>query len=94
MSALVGARDTQQNGFNRALDTKRNIGSLVKPIYMTAFESGLYNLGTLVDDEPMEISDSSGHTWSPSNTTKPFAEKYRCLWPLTKVSICQRLRLA
>ena len=73
ISALVGARDTQQNGFNRALDTKRNIGSLVKPaIYMTAFESGQYNLGTLVDDEPMEISDSSGHTWSPSNYDQTF----------------------
>lgn len=79
VSALVGARDSDFNGFNRALDTKRNIGSLVKPaIYMTAFESGKYTLGSLVDDEPMEISDEAGHTWSPSN----FDQKFRGKMPL------------
>lgn len=79
VSALVGARDSDFNGFNRALDTKRNIGSLIKPaIYMTAFESGKYTLGSLVDDEPMEISNESGHTWSPSN----FDQKFRGKMPL------------
>ena len=81
VSALVGARDSQFKGFNRALDTKRNIGSLVKPaIYLTAFESGRYTLGSQVDDAPMEVSDESGHTWSPSN----FDKKFRGKLPLYK----------
>ncbi|MDE3271602.1 penicillin-binding protein 1B [Pseudoalteromonas sp. G4] len=84
VSALVGARDSDFNGFNRALDTKRNIGSLVKPaIYMTAFESGKYTLGSLVDDEPMEISDEAGHTWSPSN----FDQRFRGKMPLYQAFI-------
>ena len=45
VSALVAGRDVRYSGFNRVLDTKRNIGSLVKPaVYLTALQSPNYNL--------------------------------------------------
>ena len=38
--ALIGDRNKSHNAFNRALDAKRQIGSLVKPaVYMTALNS-------------------------------------------------------
>lgn len=68
ISALVGGRNHDFNGFNRALDAKRNIGSLIKPaIYITAFETGQYDLGTLVNDSPLQVTTDTGETWSPSN---------------------------
>ena len=39
IQALVGGRDARYAGYNRALDAKRPIGSLAKPIvYLTALE--------------------------------------------------------
>jgi len=67
--ALTSDRDTDYAGFNRALDAKRSIGSLVKPaVYLTAFEqSSRYTLMTTVPDSPLTIIDDSGKKWSPGN---------------------------
>lgn len=49
--ALVGGADVRSAGFNRVLDAKRAIGSLVKPaVYMTALKQGKYQWSSLVDD--------------------------------------------
>src|SRR3546814_19816968 len=54
--ALVGGRDVRFPGFNRALDSRRSIGSLAKPfVYLTALEHPApYNLESLIDDQPIE----------------------------------------
>ena len=67
--ALTSDRDTDYAGFNRALDAKRSIGSLVKPaVYLTAFEqSNRYTLMSTVADSPLTIIDDSGKKWSPGN---------------------------
>ncbi|NOU52090.1 penicillin-binding protein 1B [Pseudoalteromonas sp. JBTF-M23] len=79
VSALVAGRDVRFSGFNRVLDTKRNIGSLVKPaIYLTALEKPKYNLGTLLEDGPLQVTDESGDVWRPEN----FDHKYRGVLPL------------
>ena len=51
--AVVGGRDMGSDGFNRALDARRPIGSLVKPaVYLTAIETGRYNAATMIEDAP------------------------------------------
>lgn len=69
--AIVGSRNVGYDGFNRALDARRPIGSLVKPfIYLTALESGRYNAATVVQDVPVSIKLVNGKFWQPENFTR------------------------
>jgi penicillin-binding protein 1B len=66
--AVVGGRDLGSDGFNRALDARRPIGSLVKPaVYLTAIETGRYNAATIIQDVPVELKLSDGSVWAPQN---------------------------
>jgi len=66
--ALVGGRRTGFDGFNRALDARRQIGSLVKPVvHLAALERGRYSLATQIDDVPVTLELDGGRTWSPKN---------------------------
>ena len=62
--AVVGGRRAGFDGFNRALDAKRPIGSLAKPlVYLAALETGRYTPATVIPDEPVEIKLPNGDTW-------------------------------
>jgi penicillin-binding protein 1B len=66
--AVVGGREAGTGGFNRALDARRPIGSLVKPaVYLTAIETGRYTAASLIEDAPVEMKLSDGSTWAPQN---------------------------
>lgn len=67
--ALVAGRKTRFAGFNRALDAKRPVGSLMKPVvYLTALQSPeRYNLASLVDDSPVTVTAEDGEAWTPAN---------------------------
>jgi penicillin-binding protein 1B len=66
--AVVGGRDIGTDGFNRALDARRPIGSLVKPaVYLTALETGRYNAATVIEDAPIELKLGDGSVWAPQN---------------------------
>ena len=69
VTALIGGRDAQFAGFNRALDAKRPVGSLIKPaVYLAALERpARWGLGSLLDDSPIELEDEQGKVWSPRN---------------------------
>jgi penicillin-binding protein 1B len=68
--AVVGGRRVGYNGFDRALDAARPIGSLVKPfVYLAALESKRFTAATVIDDAPIEIKLSGGKTWKPENFT-------------------------
>jgi penicillin-binding protein 1B len=66
--AVVGGREAGTGGFNRALDARRPIGSLVKPaVYLTAIETGRYTAASLIEDAPVEMKLADGSTWAPQN---------------------------
>ena len=70
--ALIGGRNYDMNQFNRALNSKRQIGSLIKPIvYATAFEPSLSNQNitpaTLVSDTRFVLKRRFSDDWSPRN---------------------------
>ncbi len=67
--AMVGDRDASYAGYNRALDARRQIGSLVKPaVYLTALEHpGLYHPSALIDDSPLTVDLDNGQSWQPKN---------------------------
>jgi len=71
--ALAGGRQAGFAGFNRALDAKRHVGSLIKPaVYLTALEqSDRYNLASLIDDELLEYEQYDG-LWRPQNYDRVF----------------------
>jgi penicillin-binding protein 1B len=69
--AVLGDKDPRFSGFNRALDAKRPIGSLIKPfVYLTALEiPQTYNLATTISDEPVSYK-SGGKWWAPQNADR------------------------
>lgn len=65
--AIVGDRKSRFDGFNRALDAYRPIGSLVKPaLYLSALESG-YTLISPLNDRSVKLQQPDGSFWEPQN---------------------------
>ncbi|WP_425491338.1 penicillin-binding protein 1B [Frateuria soli] len=67
--AVVGSKTPGDPGFNRALDARRPIGSLIKPfVYLVALtDPARWNLGTPLDDSPIMLRQPNGKTWMPQN---------------------------
>ncbi len=67
--ASVGGRDPGYAGFDRTLDMKRPIGSMVKPAYYLAAlaHPRIYNLLTPLDDSELELELPNGDVWTPRN---------------------------
>lgn len=67
--ALVAGRDPRFAGFNRALDARRPIGSLIKPfIYLTALaQPERYTLISPVQDTRFSLVFDDGRRWEPRN---------------------------
>jgi len=84
--SIVGGRYTDYAGFNRALDAKRSIGSLIKPaIYLTALEQAAdYNLATHLKDEPIKLKSTYGKMWEPQNSDKKFRGEVPLLTALSR----------
>ena len=69
IKALLGGRSEEAGGFNRALDAKRQIGSLIKPfVYMTALANAArFNVATELSDAPHSWQGAHGKMWTPQN---------------------------
>ncbi|MCW8090976.1 penicillin-binding protein 1B [Alteromonas sp. ASW11-130] len=83
--AIVGGKDTAFKGFNRALDARRQIGSLIKPaVYLTALEDPTtFNLASPLDDKPITLKSTGGKMWSPKNEDKKFRGQVSLIHALT-----------
>lgn len=83
---LIGDRNTEFQGFNRALDARRAIGSIIKPaVYLTALElAESYNLATPLKDEPIKLKSSFGNFWEPKNADKKYRGQVPLLTALSK----------
>jgi penicillin-binding protein 1A len=70
--ALVGGRDYERTGFNRAVSARRQPGSAFKPfVYAAAMGAG-FTPASLVDDEPVSI-EIGNDIWTPAN----YGDEYR-----------------
>ena len=67
--AVVGGRSPREDGFNRALDALRSIGSLVKPaVYLTALtQPERFHLDSILLDEPLSLERIGEEPWQPQN---------------------------
>ena len=67
IQAVSGGRAAGIDGFNRALNAHRTIGSLIKPvIYLAALERG-YHLASIVQDAPVSLTLRGSGDWNPQN---------------------------
>ncbi|WP_077341053.1 penicillin-binding protein 1B [Pseudocolwellia agarivorans] len=77
IKAIVGGKKSGYAGFNRAINSNRPIGSLVKPaIYLAALERyEQYSLATVLEDKPITLTSDEGTQWSPKNYDGKYREK-------------------
>ncbi len=68
--AVVGSRNFAEQGFNRAVDAKRPVGSLLKPfVYLLALaQPDKWSLASTVSDAPVTVSLGRGRDWKPGNS--------------------------
>ncbi len=69
LRALVGDRISGRRGFNRALDARRPVGSVIKPLtYLLALaRPDTFTLITPVEDEPLTLDIPGSGAWRPVN---------------------------
>ena len=69
VAALVGDRKARFSGYNRALDSRRPVGSLLKPfVFLAALEQpGEYSLATTVHDKAITVTQKGSPDWTPQN---------------------------
>lgn len=73
INVFVGGQSYRQTQFNRALNARRQIGSLIKPvIYLLALENG-FEPTTILHDVPFTWKyERDTKSWSPINFDKKF----------------------
>ncbi|MCG6939226.1 MAG: penicillin-binding protein 1B, partial [Gammaproteobacteria bacterium] len=72
--AVVGDRNPAYQGFNRAINASRQIGSLIKPVvYLAALEQGSgYTLAKMLDDSELIYKQKNQQDWQPQNYDKQY----------------------
>jgi penicillin-binding protein 1A len=72
IKAMVGGFDWEQSKFNRAVQAKRQTGSIFKPfVYTTAIQAGMSPDDTVLD-EPLTIVSDIGVEYTPMNYDEEF----------------------
>lgn len=83
--AVVGGRDSGESPLNRALQSRRQVGSLFKPlVYSTYFERG-GSPGSLISDARLQPGEIPGaKRWSPRNADGCYHGLKPAAWGLLK----------
>lgn len=73
--ALVGGRDYSLSQYNRSLSSKRQVGSVMKPIlYYSALENG-FTSSTCFTSEETTFTFSNNQNYSPRNANEVYGNK-------------------
>lgn len=65
---MVGGADFTKSQFNRAVQSRRQVGSTFKPlVYAAAIESKRVTTASIVADAPLAFSTSEEFVWKPAN---------------------------
>ena len=99
VQAVIGSRDVDEPGFNRALDALRPIGSLVKPFVnlVALAQPQRYSLATLLDDGPIDLPQPGGGRWRPENDDRQshgqvlLVDALAQSWNLATINLGQRI---
>jgi penicillin-binding protein 1B len=99
VQAMIGSRDVDEPGFNRALDALRPIGSLVKPFVnlVALAQPQRYSLATLLDDSPIDLPQPGGGRWRPENDDHQshgqvlLVDALKQSWNLATINLGQRI---
>jgi len=72
IQAVVGDRQPNYVGFNRAIDAYRQTGSIIKPfVYLSALQKPeSFNPITPIKDQSFSLTGTDGSVWSPKNYDK------------------------
>lgn len=99
VQAMIGSRDVDEPGFNRALDALRPIGSLVKPFVnlVALAQPQRYSLATLLDDGAIDMVQPNGSHWHPENDDHQshgqvlLVDALKQSWNLATIHLGQRI---
>ncbi len=83
--AVVGGRDSEESPLNRAVQSRRQVGTLFKPIvYATFFERG-GSPNMLISDNRLQRGEIAGaKRWNPGNADGRFTGFHPASWGLLK----------
>lgn len=72
--AMVGGANFRKSQFNRAIQSRRQVGSTFKPIvYASAIQSRKVTTSTIVPDAPLAFATDQEFIWKPSNYGHEYA---------------------
>ena len=73
--ALIGGRDYNKSTYNRAIDSKRQVGSTMKPyLYYSALENGFTGSSSFIS-EKVTFPVENDKTYSPNNYNDKYGNK-------------------
>ncbi len=83
--AVVGGRDSEESPLNRAVQSRRQVGSVFKPlVYATFFEHG-GSPNTLISDNRLARGEIAGaKRWNPGNADGRYTGAHPASWGLLK----------
>src|SRR5262249_33813721 len=99
VQAVVGGRSFKQSQFNRAVQSHRQVGSVIKPfVFLSALEGENqdgthYNPLTIVNDDPLKVQ-YEGQKWAPENYEKKYFGNIPLFFALRHSLNCATARVA